>query len=251
MKTNQVIEVALKSGEILLTSGAEIHRVEDTVTRICKSYGVEAECFVLPTGIFVTVIDTEGEPVSFIKRIKQRTVDLRKVEKINSFSRSLQNSTISYSEATKVLGDVSCSKGFDFPTRLIIAGITAFVYTLLFRGSIQDAVASFFIGMLIYMLKEKISSAGIFDFFEHFACGLVAGSLSLLVVKVFPFIDFYKIIIASIIILLPGVAITSALKDALHGNIVSSQSRLTEAIFIAAAVGSGVGIVLSVGLRWI
>jgi len=38
MKTNQVIEVALKAGEILLTGGAEIYRVEDTVTRICGSY---------------------------------------------------------------------------------------------------------------------------------------------------------------------------------------------------------------------
>jgi len=85
MKTNQVIEVALKAGEILLTGGAEIYRVEDTVTRICGSYNVRAECFVLPTGIFITVIDSEGNPVSIIRRIRKRTVNLEQVEKVILF----------------------------------------------------------------------------------------------------------------------------------------------------------------------
>jgi len=41
-------------------------------------------------------------------------------------------------------------------------------------------------------------------------------------------------------ILLPGLAITNAMKDALYGDIVSSMFRLTEAVFVAAAVGVGV-----------
>jgi len=49
----------------------------------------------------------------------------------------------------------------------------------------------------------------------------------------------------------PGLAITNAMKDALYGDIVSSMFRLTEAVFVAAAVGVGVAIALSVGLRWI
>ncbi|MFZ5987059.1 MAG: threonine/serine exporter family protein [Bacillota bacterium] len=251
MKTNQVMEVALRAGEILLTNGAEIHRVEDTVIRICRSYNIEAECFVLPTGIFVTAVGKDENPVSFIKRIKGRTVDLKKVERVNSFSRSLKRNPVSYSEADKALNEIAGEKGFNFVTRLVVAGITAFIFTLLFKGSIYDSIASFFIGMLIYISKVKISRAGIFEFFEYFASGLVAGGVSLAVVKLFPVLNIYRIIISSIIILLPGVAITSALTDALHGDIVSSQFRLAEAVFIAVAVGVGVGIVLSLGLRYL
>lgn len=90
-----------------------------------------------------------------------------------------------------------------------------------------------------------------FEFFEYFASGVAAGALSTLAIKLFPFMDLYRIIIASIIILLPGLAITNAMKDALYGDIVSSMFRLTEAVFVAAAVGVGVAIALSVGLRWI
>lgn len=55
MNAKEVMEIASFAGEILLSSGAEIFRVEDTITRICNSYGVECECFVMPTGFSTTV----------------------------------------------------------------------------------------------------------------------------------------------------------------------------------------------------
>ena len=249
MKTNEVMDVALKAGEILLKSGAEIYRVEDTVHRISNSYNVKAEVFALPTGIFITVIGSDGEPVSFIRRIKERSVNLKRIEMINSFSRDLQKKTILYNDAVNILSQIQIEKGSGFTAGLIAAGATAFAFSLLFKGSIYDSIASFFISMLIFISKEKLSHAGVFHFFDYFASGIVAAGVSLLIKQVFPFLDIYKIIIASIIILLPGVAITNALKDALYGDIVSSQFRFAEAIFIAVAVGTGVAITLSVGLR--
>ncbi len=251
MKINQVMDIAIKAGKILLTNGSEIYRVEDTIGRICRSYGVDAECFVLPTGIFITVIGKDGEPLSYVKRINERTVDLSCIEKVNSFSRSLQRNTMSYEEAINTLDSIEKEKGFKFALRLLVAGITAFVYTLLFKGTIQDSIASFFIGMLIYFSKEKIARAGIFRFFEHFASGLIAAGMSIVAVKLFSGLNIYRIIISSIMILLPGVAITNALKDALHGDIVSSQFGIAEAVFIVVSVSAGVAIILSFGLGWI
>ena len=52
---NQVLEVAMEAGHILLENGAEIARVEETMERICRHFGVESEnFFVLSNGIFVT-----------------------------------------------------------------------------------------------------------------------------------------------------------------------------------------------------
>ena len=111
MKTNEVMDVALKAGEILLKSGAEIYRVEDTVHRISNSYNVKAEVFALPTGIFITVIGSDGEPVSFIRRIKERSVNLKRIEMINSFSRDLQKKTILYNDAVNILSQIQNEKG--------------------------------------------------------------------------------------------------------------------------------------------
>ena len=54
----EVIELALGAGHILLENGAEISRVEETIERICRHYGVESENeFVLSNGIFITAGD--------------------------------------------------------------------------------------------------------------------------------------------------------------------------------------------------
>ena len=62
------LDAAALAGEILLESGAEIFRVEDTIYRIAAAYGVEeAEAFVLSSGIFLT---SEGEGRKTFARVK-------------------------------------------------------------------------------------------------------------------------------------------------------------------------------------
>lgn len=151
----------------------------------------------------------------------------------------------------ETLKKIETTPFYNYPLRLISTGATALVYTLLFRGEIEDALIASFISIVIFMMRGKISHTGIFQFLEFFLSGTLAGCLSLLSVKLFPALDIYKIIIGSIMVLVPGVAITNGIKDALYGDTVSSLYRISEAIFISIAIGAGVGIVLSTGLRWL
>lgn len=251
MNTRQVMDIAMRAGEILLTSGAEIYRVEDTIIRICNSYNVDCESFVLPTGIFITGKGKEKESLTLLKRIRVRTVDLQRVELVNSFSRSLKEKPLKYEEALKSLEEIENNPGFTFLSKLAAAGLTAFVFTLLFQGTLLEAASAFVISLLIYAVREGSSYIGFFQVFGYFISGLAAGGLSLLTIKFNAGINIYKVIIGSVIILLPGVAITSAIKDALYGDINSSLLRLSEGTFIVVAVGAGVAISLSLGLRWV
>ena len=54
--------------------------------------------------------------------------------------------------------------------------------------------------------------------------------------------DLHSIIIGSIMPLVPGVAITNAIYDTLHGDYISGSARMLEAFVTAAAIGIGVGI---------
>jgi uncharacterized membrane protein YjjP (DUF1212 family) len=251
MTVRELIDVGLKAGEILLCSGAEIYRVEDTVTRIFRAYGSECECFVLLTGIFISSRDEIGETVTIIKRIKGHSFDLRRIELVNDFSRSLQGRRLEYAEALAALGEIEGTRKYGFVVRIAAAGITAFVYALLFKGGVAEGIIALFISMFIYLIKDRISRLGLVPFFEFFVSGLIAGSLSIVAVEFVPDVNIYKIIIGAVMILVPGVALTNGIKDALYGDTVSSLYRLAEAAFISIAVGSGVGIILSIGLRWI
>lgn len=53
--TREAFDVASLAGDILLASGAEIFRVEETIDRIARAYGVNSsDAFVLSSGIFLT-----------------------------------------------------------------------------------------------------------------------------------------------------------------------------------------------------
>ena len=89
MDMNELLHVATFAGKIILESGGETYRVEETIWRICKIYGIEeAESFVTPTGIMVSIID-QGRTYSLIRRISKRTIDLNKVDKVNYLSRNI------------------------------------------------------------------------------------------------------------------------------------------------------------------
>ena len=90
MDNRRLIKLATLAGQIILESGGEIYRVEDTITRILNSYAIkDAESFVTPTGIMVSLTDMEGNIISLIRRVSKSTVDLEKVAMVNSLSREL------------------------------------------------------------------------------------------------------------------------------------------------------------------
>lgn len=251
MNIRKLTDVALKTGEILLCSGAEIYRVEETIIRVFKSYGVNAECFVILSGIFITAHGENGNNITLVKRIKGHNFDLKKIELVNSFSRSLENNPLSYTEAIEILNNIEETNSYALSLSVVSAGLMAFVYALLFNGNIGDGTAAFFISMVNYYVKAKISEIGFFQFFEFFISGIIIGGLTVISAKLFPVLDMYKVIIGAVMIVVPGMALTTGIKDALYGDIVSSLYRLAEAAFIAAAVGSGVAIMLSIGLRYL
>lgn len=252
MDVREVLNIALLSGGILLTSGSEIYRVEDTIERICSAYGIECETFVTPTGIFVSgwAVNNTNDSVSLIKRIKNRTINLHSIEMINTFSRNLQNGTMPYDEALKILKSIEIAPYFSFMKRLAAAGLTSFAYTILFNGTYIDSIFAAIISLLIYCILEKMKKADISQYFSSFLCSFIAGFISVYAGKFISFLNIDSIIVGSIMILVPGLAITNGIRDALHGDILSSQARVVEALITVTAIGVGVGIALLLIKYW-
>ena len=252
VEVKEALDIALLSGEILLSSGSEIYRVEDTIKRICSAYGIKSECFVTPTGIFISgwAKSNPKESVSLVKRIKTRTINLHSIEMINTFSRNLQNANISYNEALHLLKGMETAPYFPFYKRLIAAGLASLSFTMLFKGTIIDGIIAGTISMLIYGLREKMNKVRLSPFFMDFICSFTAGLIAIWVSKLIIFLNADSIIVGSIMILVPGLAITNGIRDAMHGDILSSQARVSEALYTVAAIGAGVGIALSFMKYW-
>ena len=84
MNYDDLISAATDVGYLLLRNGAEIYRVEDSMQRIFRAYGVETgEVFAIPTCIFVTITTPEGKSITKIKRLYTRGTDLDKVDPVS------------------------------------------------------------------------------------------------------------------------------------------------------------------------
>lgn len=250
MESKKVAEIATCAGEILLSNGAEAYRVEETIKKICNSYGLDGECISTSTGVYISVLAPDGEMVTSVKRIKQRNVDLYRIELINSFSRDLSTNPKSYEEAKKILKEIYNAPNFSLIIRLMAACMTAFVYTLFFNGTIPDALTSAVISFGIYMMLEKISKIGSFQFLEFYLSGFIIGIVGLTVQYFIPAINKDNVITGAIIVLLPGVALTNGIKDILYGDYVSGYAKFGEAMLIIIAMGVGIATALSLFMKW-
>ena len=83
-----VMECALDMGETMLRCGAEILRVEDTITRICTTYGGGiVDVFTILSLIILSWKTDAGENYTLTRRINPHATDLNKLEDLNALSR--------------------------------------------------------------------------------------------------------------------------------------------------------------------
>ena len=251
MEAKKVAEIATCAAEILLSNGAEAYRVEETIKKICSSYGHDSDCISNSTGVYISVIASDGEMVTSVKRIRQRTVDLHRIEKINSFSRDLIENPLSYEQARKILDEIYNAPHFSLGIRLFAACMTALIYTFFYKGSIIDAFVSAIISIGIFLMLEYTAKVGSFQFLEYYISGFFIGGITLLLQLLLPEINKDSVITGSIIVLLPGVALTNGIKDILYGDFVSGFAKFSEAILIIIAMGVGIATSLSLFMKWV
>ena len=108
---------------------------------------------------------------------------------------------------------------------------------------------SFLVSFLVLSSINKLSEYKLTFFINNFVGAILATGFSYIVIQIGLGQSFDKIIIGSIMGLVPGVAITNAIRDTMSGDYLSGLSRGMEAVFSAIAIALGVGIVLNFYLK--
>ena len=87
---NRLLHLLLDMGEMLLASGAEINRVEDTLQRIGRAYGAaKMNVFVITSSIVITMERTDGELLTHTRRVNYTgSTDFTALEQLNALSRN-------------------------------------------------------------------------------------------------------------------------------------------------------------------
>lgn len=245
MNYQMLMDTAMKIGEIMLSHGAEAHRVEDTVYRILKTANLQTtEVFVIMTGMFATLSDPSIDTITVTKRVRSCGNNLKKICYANEISRQYCSGALSLEEAYELAME-GCSWEY-LPFKAMLGNIMIVTtFPMLVGGTYTDCIVSFFAGMIVAISINGAEKLKLHAFMKDFAVAFLSGTLYLLMKRILPVsINQEALIIACIMPLVPGVAITNAVRDTLNGDYVSGTARAVEAFIKALAIALGVGVSL-------
>ena len=247
----KVLILAIFAGEIMMKSGAEIYRVEDTIVRICKACRIDyAECFATTTGIFLSIDSGEEEedPHTYIKRIKGTEINLARISAVNNFSRDFAATDLSIDAGFEQLKSINAEPGYGFLIRILGAVLIGAFFCPIYGGSWGDMVIAGIISGVSYLISVFIGRLKFPDFIRIFISCTGAAGMVLAAAAMGASDSISPVIVAATTVFLPGVAITNAARDLLNGDMLAGVARLAEACIAAIAIAGGVGIGIQIWL---
>jgi len=240
-QTEEVIEVCLLAGKLMLQNGAETYRVEDTMKRIAASLGIrESHSYVTPT-VIIFSIDEAGQ--TKLRRITERSTDLHKVAIVNDISRKISEGELPLTEAYELLKDID-SKNVSYPiwAQVLAAAFVSGSFVIMFYGGWLNFFPAFFAGGAGFSCLIYVHRLVKIKFFAEFVSSFLIGVLSYIFVKINFGNNFDNIVIGSVMPLVPGILITNAVRDLMAGHLVAGLSKGAEAFLTAFAIGAGIAI---------
>ena len=237
--TEYLLCLALDVGEGMLKNGAEVARVEDTIERICQAYGaVHVEVFTIISMINAAVRMPDGSYSSQLRRVKQTSTNLDRLEGLNNLSRKICRETPSLDEFDEMLHELKTRRAYPKWVNLLSSAVATSAFCLFFGGGFLEALITLFIGAGIYFINNYRSvrlNSMAKTVISSFFAATVAG-LSHLVIKE---LNVDSIIIGAIMLLVPGMMFGTAMRDLLCGDLIAGTLKILQAIIQTLMIGFG------------
>lgn len=247
MKEQQLLDVATEVGYQLAMSGAETFRIEESINRILSSYGIKSETFAIPNCLTISAYMPDGTCLTRVRRIGAHDNDLDSVEKYSNLSRKICNSIPSPEVAATWLEKTRRSQlQYNFPMYLLGHFLGAFGFTLFFGGNLLDCAISGICATLMGVFRRLLGKFQVNTFFSTMASAFIMALCAYGLGALNHQQNTDLVIIGVLMILLPGLIFTNAMRDIIFGDTNSGINRIVQVLIIAASIALGTGFALNV-----
>lgn len=244
-----LLNCAMDIGEQMLLSGAEVHRVEESIKRICQGFGAKrTDVFIITSSMVVSVFTHDDKAYTQTRRILNSSTDYEKLHKLNELSRKICSENLCDPKIikTELNKAISC-KTYPFWLECICYSVIAGAFTVFFGGGASEMLVSLVIGAIVRFGIALCDTTITNKIFSKFFSSVIATTFAFLAVK-FGFISSVdNVIIGNIMTLIPGIGLTNALRDLFTGDSIAGLLRSIEAILIALAIAAGYFLVVVLG----
>lgn len=240
-----IADVLCLNVRMILESGGETYRAEDTALRMGEGFGLNTvEVIAFPTGVMMTVTGRE-ESVSRIVRVKRRETDLKRLDACNAVSRQAAEGKLTPAEAMNVLKEIQQSASQRHFVLILACALSAAFFSVMFGGRMPEVTAAFTVGAVSEAITFMLNRRHVPGMLSGMQLGFVITLFTLLITLILPELGIEAVISGCLMPLLPGLAMTAAVRDTMRGDLVSGGARVTEAFMSAFMLAAGAGIMLS------
>lgn len=229
------------SGRIIAENGGEIYRAEDTIIRMAQALGLsETDAFCVPSGLFISFTDEDGERQTSVNRIYARSVHLSRVDAVNEISRRLTAGELP-AEALLCELEKAALLGSDPPVWRdpAMSFFVAVGFSMMFAGSVWDMLVSGLCAALT-PLVPRLLTRGRDDTVVMLLVGSFLSTAIPLLFNRWTGLGLPEAMIAGALMpLVPGLSMTNAVQDVIRGDMLSGMAHAARAILAAALIAGG------------
>lgn len=237
---NRIMKCVLDVGELILKSGGEVNRVEDTMNRMLRAYGfLRVDVFTITSSIVVTVQNAQGQILTQTRRVYGSDMNLERVHLLNQLAREVCQRPISVQELEWEIKAVRESRVWPLGVMTLFYGMTASAFAVFFGGGWLEFIFAALTGMglclLLHVLSQVVSNAVV----RYAVCSAVGGLFLGLIRKYGVSYDVEPTMMGNIMLLIPGIALTNSIREMLGGDTMSGLLRMCESLLRTLAIAAG------------
>ncbi|SDC69744.1 threonine/serine ThrE exporter family protein [Rhodococcus tukisamuensis] len=247
----EVLDIAVRSGEVLLASGTSAIDTTAQVQFVASTYGL-ARCDVDVTYNSIRISAYRGPtmpPATSMRIVHYRSLDFTRLAAVDALTRRLRTEAVSPSEAHDALTTINdAPHPYNRWTATFAWASMAASASVLLGGGVLVAIVSFLTTMVIDRVNRMLNGIGLPFFYQHVVGGLIAAAPASLLytfreqlgISIRPSL----VIAAGVIVLLSGLSLVGSVQDAITGAPITAVARFFEVLMMTGGIIAGVALSL-------
>jgi len=244
---HEAFEFIEKLARALHRYGYTAPAIEDALTSVSRRLHVRGEFFATPTAIFAS-LDAPTRTETFLIRVEPGNVNLDKLSRLDHLAHEVADGVVSPQEASRQIDAIRATPPrYRGKTTVVAAVVASACSARFFGGGWREVVTCGVIGFitgLLSLLARRDPRFQIHDPVTAFLAGIIACAAAVLI----PPVSLFIATCGGLIILLPGLVITTAISELATKHLASGTARMMSAIMVFLTLGFGLAVGLKVGM---
>lgn len=231
MRVPEKYKFIVQLGKALHTYGVPSYKSQIYLSEIAEMKGIKGSFMDTPTWINYAFFEEDDHTYNYVECVPPGELNLGALSRIVEITNSVLNNQLSFEEAKFEIELIKSQRlGYGNAIEMLAYMASAGAFCVILDTSWASALLASFIGAVIYGITLISKKSRYIKAILESLVALVATLITVAASLMFDQINISMTILASIIVFIPGLSITTALEEITSKSLVSGTAKLFDAL---------------------